>query len=220
MFRRAALHLAGHAPEPHHEELPQVPPRAIGAQPAQVVDVRIPVLVDFPHLGRVDLVQPVVLREKLANVVIEAVDALLHIGVFFDAPIAVAQIIREHLDGRADERIQIARPGPLFAVQNVRLGRTGMAVFNEHLLDKVLNALDVRHIPVEPRLRQFQDFRRQRLGAAKVVAAARRCRLENGPGDFLRMKLLNPAVAFADPVKHARFPFPDMRYDCPWRTPG
>ena len=49
----------------------------------------------------------------LADIVVQAVDALLHIGVFFDVPVLIPKIVPEHIYGSAHQRVYFAGRTPL-----------------------------------------------------------------------------------------------------------
>ena len=86
---RAGLDLALNAAKALREQLAQVPARAVGAEEPEVVDVRVAALMRLSHIDRVHLIQPVFLGERLANVIVQAVHALLHVGVFLDLPVLI-----------------------------------------------------------------------------------------------------------------------------------
>ena len=141
---RLRLALARDAAEPVDQELAEVPARAVRTEETEVVNVGRPRLVGLPYAVRVDLVEPVLLREKLTDVVVQPIDRFLGIGVFLRLPVAIFEIVAEHLDGRTDQGVHLAGALALLAIEDKRLGRPGVAVFDEDLLDKILQGLDFR----------------------------------------------------------------------------
>ena len=200
----ARFDLAGHAAEAAQQQLLEVPAGAVGAEEPEVVQVQISREVGVADLVGVDLMQPVLLGERLADVVVHARDRLLGVGVFLDAPVAVAHILGEHVDRRADEGVCLARAAALLPVEDVRLGGLGVAVFDEHLLDEVLHLFHLGRAVGELRVRQDDHLIGQLLGAAPVAAAHRDGRLIDGAGDFFRLKGDDLAAALANRVDHCK----------------
>ena len=120
--------------------------------------MRVSALVHLANVDGIDFIEPVFLGERLADVVVEPVDAALHVCVLFDAPVAVVEIVAKHIDGSADERVDFARAAALFAIENVCLGGLCVAGLNENLFHEVLNALDVRRVVAVAFLSKANDL--------------------------------------------------------------
>ena len=110
------------------------------------MQVQIPALVGPAHLLRVDLMEPVLLGKGFPDVIVHAVDALLGVGVFLDAPIVFPQVVAEHLDGSADEGIGFPGAPAFFPIQNIGLGGFCVAVFDEHFFYDILDTLYIRNV--------------------------------------------------------------------------
>ena len=133
--------LALHPAEAHGQQLLEVPPTAVGAVEAEVMDMDRPLLMGGGDGGRIDLAEPVAAGEGLADVVVHPVDGLLGIGVLLDHPGAVVQVIVEERDGGIDEGLPLTHLAPLLAVEDVRLGCFTIAGVHQVLLDEILDLL-------------------------------------------------------------------------------
>ncbi len=206
----ARFHLALHAAEAVHQQLPQIPARAVGAEEAEIVDMGVAAFVSLAHVLGVDLVEPVFLGEGLPDVVVEAVDAALHVGVFLGAPVLVVQIVGEHVDGGADHGVDLPGGPALLPIEDVGLGGLGVAVLDEDLLHRVL---DILHLGDGVRVPFGDDLHhlvRQILGDSLVGAAHGLGRLPNGVLDLLLIEGFDASVALFDLSNHT----PLLLYPC------
>ena len=170
------------------------------------MDVYVAALVRLAHVDRIDLIEPVFLRERLADIVVEPVHALLHVGVFLDLPVLVVEVIPEHVDRRADERVDLARAAALFAIEDVGLRGAGVARLDEHLFHDVLDALDVGRLVGIAQLRQADDFVRQARRQRLIRAVDRLRGLPDGVLNLLFIERLGSSVALDDLSKHPCHP--------------
>ena len=210
MLGGARFHLALHAAEAVHQQLPQIPARAVGAEEAEIVDMGVAAFVSLAHVLGVDLVEPVFLGEGLPDVVVEAVDAALHVGVFLGAPVLVVQIVGEHVDGGADHGVDLPGGPALLPIEDVGLGGLGVAVLDEDLLHRVL---DILHLGDGVRVPFGDDLHhlvRQILGDSLVGAAHGLGRLPNGVLDLLLIEGFDASVALFDLSNHT----PLLLYPC------
>ena len=143
MVCRRGFHLARHAAEAVHQKLLQVPSRAIGAEKAEVVNMERPARMRFAHLLRVNLVQPVLLGERFAHIIVHAVDGFLRVGVFLDLPVLIVQVIGKHVDRRADQGVGFPCRAAFFTIEDIGLRGLGVPAFNEDLFHEVLYFLHV-----------------------------------------------------------------------------
>ena len=116
MLCGAGFHLALNAAEPFHQELAQIPACTIRAEESEVMDMNVAALMRLADVDRIDLIQPILLRERLADIVVQSVDALLHIGVLLDLPILIVKVVSEHVDRSADKRVDLARTAAFFSI--------------------------------------------------------------------------------------------------------
>ena len=160
-------------------------------------------LVSLAHLFGIDLIQPVFLGEVLTDVVVESVDALLHVGVLFHAPVLVGEIAGEKLGRFSDERGDLSRFLTSFAVQDVRLGGLRVSLVDEDFFHEVLDVLDGRDLVDEFHFRRLDDEVGKFHGQILVFAAARLRRLENGVRDLLLVEEFDSSVTLQNLDDHS-----------------
>ena len=202
MFCGAGLHFAAHAAETVGEQLTDIPARAVGPEEPEVVQMDIAGLVSLTHLFGVHLVKPILLGEVLADIVVEPVDALLHVGVFLDAPVLVGKVAGEELGSLADERGDLASLLTPFAVKDVRLRGLSVPLVDEHLFHEVLDVLDGGDLVDELDFRRLHDEVGKPRRHVPVLASASLCRLENGVRDLLLVEEFDPAVTLQNLDDH------------------
>ena len=105
MARRLGLYFSRDSAKTMNQDLPQIPAGAVGAKKAEVVDMDGSALMGIADFIGVDFMQPIVFCKSFANVVVQAVDRLLRVGILTDLPVAVIQVIGKHADGRPNQRI-------------------------------------------------------------------------------------------------------------------
>ena len=196
------LDLARHAAEAPDEKLPQVPACAVRAEEAQIVDVGVAGFVALTHLGGVYLVQPVMPGEELADVVVQAVDGPLLVGVLLGLPVAVLEVAAEHFYGRADKRVEAAGAGAFLAVEDERLCRAGVPVLDQDLLDEVLDLLDLGYLAEVLSIGKLDELPAEPLGPGVVLPAAGDGGLVDRAGDLLGLEWHNPPIALSNPFEH------------------
>ena len=206
MLGRAGFHLAGHAAEPFSEKLAQIPAGAVRAEKAQVMKMQVAGLMSLANLFGIDLMEPVLLREGFADVVVHAVDGFLGIGVFLHAPVVVPHIVGKHLDGGADESVGLPGAAALFAIEDIGLGGFGMAVFDQNLFHQILNGLHVHRSIGILLCRQGDNLVREILGHGPIFTTYGIGSLEDGTGDFFGLEGDHVAVALANGRKHKNIP--------------
>ena len=204
------FHLAADAAETVGEQLSHVPARAVGAEETEVVQMDVAALVSLAHLFGIDLIQPIFLGEVLADVVVEPVDALLHVGVLFDAPVLVGKIAGEELRGLADERGDLPRFLTTLAVKDVRLRSLCVTLVDEHLFHEVLNVLDGGDLVHELDFRSLHHQLGKLRRKLPVLAAASLCRLENGVRDLLLVEEFDPSVTLQNLDDHDLSPYVEL----------
>ena len=202
VFCGTGLDLAHNAAETVGKQLTDIPARAVRPEESEVVQMNVTRFVGFSDLFGVNFVQPVFLGEVLADIVVESVDALLHIGVLLDAPVLVGKITREKFGSFADESGNLSGFLSSLAVKNVRLCRLSVTLVDEYLFDEVLNVLDGGNF-----IHEF-DFRRLDYEVGKsrrhfpVLAAASLRRLEYGVGNFLLVEEFDSSVTLQNLDDH------------------
>jgi hypothetical protein len=123
------------------EQVLEVPADAVDREQAQIVDVHVAVLVGVADLGGIDLVQPVLGGHIGGDVVVEPLQGVAHIAVFFYFPVQALNVVIHQVDiGLGGD---VADLGVLFAVEDIGLGGHGRGV-EQDALDDVLNFLDFR----------------------------------------------------------------------------
>ena len=168
--------------------------------------MHIPIGMRAAHLLGVDLMQPVLLGKRFTHIVVHAVDGFLRVGVFLDLPIFIVQIIGEHVDRSAHERVAFARAAPLFAVEDEGLCRFCMAVLNEDFFDCILDGFHVRSIAFRVRRNKCDDFVGKRLRPGKIVPANGYGRFVDGPRNFFLLEWHACAVTLNNPCNHGWWP--------------
>ena len=93
MFSWPAGYLTPHSFESLQEQIVDIPAYAIYAQNTQVMDVYIPALLGFLHLGSVDLIKPILGYYDRGKMEVHPLQRISHIGVFLHPPVVAAQII-------------------------------------------------------------------------------------------------------------------------------
>ena len=91
---------------------------------------------------RIDLIQPVGLSNFRRNVVIQALQTIAHVGVFFDFPVQIINVFIDQID------VRIGRNFPQFfmlvTVDDVGLGSFLELRINQNILDDVLDIFNAR----------------------------------------------------------------------------
>ena len=202
MLGGTGFDLAHNAAETVGEQLTDIPACAVGSEESEVVQMNVTRLVGFSDLFGIDLVQPVFLGEVLADIVVESVDALLHVGVFLDAPVLVGKIAGEQLGSLADERGNLPRFLPSFAVEDVGFRGLRVTFVDEHLFDEVLNVLDGGDFVHKFNFRRLDDEVGESRRHFPVLAAASLRRLENGVGNLLLVEEFDSSVTLQNLDDH------------------
>ena len=99
---------------------------------------------------RIDFIQPVGLGNFRRNVVIQTLQTVAHVGIFFDFPIQVVDVFIDQIDVRIG--CNFTQLFVLVAVNDVGLGGFLKLGINQRVLDDVLDFLNTRH---ETRLASF-----------------------------------------------------------------
>ena len=160
-------------------------------------------LVSLAHLFGIDLIQPILFGEMFADVVVQTVDALLHIGVLFHAPVLVGEIAGEQFGRFADERGNLPRFLTSFAVKDVRLGGLRVSLVDEDFFHEVLDVFDGGNLVHELDFRRLDDEVGKLCRKLPVLAAARLCRFENRVRDFLLVEEFDSSVTLQNLDNHA-----------------
>ncbi|MPM55916.1 hypothetical protein SDC9_102714 [bioreactor metagenome] len=202
MLCRLAFHLSVYAAEPIGEQLAKIPPRAIGAKKTEIMDMRVARLMRFAHVDGIDFIEPVFLRERLADIIVQPVDAALHICVFLHAPVTVVQVITEHIDRCANQGIDFARTTALFAIENIRFRGLGVSRLDEYLLHEILNALNIRRCAAIARFGKPNNLTRETLRAFLIRSVDSLRRLPDCVLYLCAVKRLPVTVALDNLLKH------------------
>ena len=151
------FHLTGNAAETVGQKLSDIPACAVRSEKSEVVKVDSSALVSLSDLFRIYLIEPILFGEVLANVVVESVDALLHIGVFLYSPILFGKVAGKKLARFSDKSVYVSCLLSSFTVENVSLCGLSVSFVDEHFFDDVLNVLNGGYLVVEFGFRRFYD---------------------------------------------------------------
>ena len=97
------------------------------------------VAVRLGNLMRIDVFEPVVGSNGAAVVQDEPAQRIAHVGVLVDAPVFLFEIAVHGIYYVKENVLGCAHAPALLAVQNEGLGHARVAVFDEDLLDQVLD---------------------------------------------------------------------------------
>ncbi len=208
MLGRRGFHLAFDAAKAVHQQLLQVPSRAVRAKEPQVVYVEITRHMGVTNLLRIYLVQPILLGKRLTHIVVHPVDGLLRVCILLDLPVLIVQVVGKHIDCRADQGVCLPRATAFFAIEDVRLRRAGVIVFNQYFLYNILYLLDFGNIALDQKIRLFHHLVAQALRKVEIIPAHSGCRLKNRPCDLFLLKGRNGIIPFPDVCDHCiQLPF-------------
>jgi len=141
---RAGLHLAGHPVESFGQECTQRPSGAVAGEHVQVVDVDASVAMGFPHLGRIDMVEPVVGNHLSGHVQDQPAQGITLVGVGVNAPVGLLQVF-VHRRGHIHQGLSIpSQLVVLLAVDNVGSGGLEVVGRNEDLFHHILDIFYMR----------------------------------------------------------------------------
>ncbi len=88
---------------------------------------------------------------------VESLEGVRHVGVLFHPPIVHGEVLVDHLDPVQEVLPKVPHLGPLLSVEDVGLGRSGLVLFDEDLLDEILNLLNPWNDPPFEEL-PFEDL--------------------------------------------------------------
>ena len=200
MLGRPALHLSRNALESFDQEVVKIPSHAIDGQKAQVVDVEVAFRMGLPDGRRVDLIEPVDLADLRGDIVVQALERIVHIAVFMDLPVHFLEVLIDeihlHLVG------DLAQTRMLVPVYNVGLCRQPVGRTQQNLLDNVLDLLHPHDVVAVQLLRQVQGADRQPLGRLVIEFARSRPSLGNGVRNLVGVKFDQTAVSLPDFYVH------------------
>ena len=91
---------------------------------------------------RIDFIQPVGLGNFRRNVIIQALQTVAHVGVFFDFPVQIINVFINQIDVRIGSNF--TQFFMLVAVDNVGFGSFLKLGINQDILDDILDILDTR----------------------------------------------------------------------------
>ena len=206
MLCRFALYFPVHAAKPIGKKLTKVPACTIRAEKTKVVNMRVSAFVYFADIDWIDFIQPILLRERLADIVVESVDAALHVCVFLHAPVAVVKIVAKHIDRSTDERVDFTRSAPFFAIENIGLRRLCVTCLDENFLNDILNAFDIGRVIAVALLSKANNLVCQPFGALLICAVNGLCGLPNRILYLETVKRFQMPVALFDHFKHVPYP--------------
>jgi len=214
MLGGAAVYLARYTAKAADQQVSQIPAAAVHRQNVEIVEVDISADVGLTHLFGKDPVQPIGAVHRRKDVVVEALQGKAHVRVLFDSPIELFQITIDQLV-RIDESPNIAQLAVQVAVEDIGLGRLGMAIVDEGALHQVLNVLDGRYLAgAKPLVEQLHHGIRNKDRPLPIVSPYGLGCLEDRVGDLFLVKGNESAV----PLANMR----DMRllHGAPFAVPG
>ena len=132
----------GNAAESFLNELPQRPARTVAGKHRKVVNVEGRRFMRVRHFFRIDIVEPIVCRNGAGIAQDETAEGKIDVRVFFDAPIASAQIFVHRFIDVEHEAFCIADRFMPCAVEDIRFCNFDFVVFDEDAFDVVLNLFD------------------------------------------------------------------------------
>ena len=158
---RAGLDLARHAVQPLVEQRAQRPAGTVTGQHVQIVHMNVALAVRDADFRRVDVVEPVVGDHFSGDVENQAAEAVTLIGVGVDAPVHLVEVFVDRAFHVHHGLAVLAQLGVLLAVDDVGAGGLEVVSGDQHLLDRVLDLLDVRRFGAELVDQDLDDLRGQ-----------------------------------------------------------
>ena len=171
-------------------------------QEVEVVDVDVAFFVGAGELGG----QKIVLIEGLGRLAAVAEHGS-HRRIAVDIGVFALQVevlgIREGkvLQGVHEAGLHLADAGAFVAIEDIGLGRTGMAVFDEHLFHKVLNVFHVRRV-VAFGFKDIENLIGQMVGHGAVGTALGFGRTEDGFIYLGDIESDDSRISFSDEAYH------------------
>ena len=158
----------------------------------------VAVAVRLPDLGRIDVRQPVVGDDLARDVQDQAAERVALVGVRVHAPVRPVEVLVDRALDLDDRLLVLAKSGTLLSVDDVGARRGEVVRRDEHLLDDVLDLLDVRLAVSEAVLQNLDRLggEQQRLGGV-VLPARLPCALDRR-ADLLGIEGNALAVALDD----------------------
>ena len=168
----------------------------------EIVDMDVAFFVSTGEFGG----QQIVLIESLGRFAAVAQHGA-HGGIAVDIGVFALQVEvfgvgeGEILQGVHEARLHLTDAGAFVAIEDVGLGRAGVAVFDEHLFHEVLHVLDVRGVAAFG-FKDIKDLIGQMGGHGTVSAALRLGSTEDSFIYFGYIELDNARVPFFDEAYH------------------
>jgi len=135
--------LVFNASETLAQQIHQIPTNTVNTQQIEVVNMQITLFMRPTDFRRIDLIQPVGLGNFRRNVIIQTLQTIAHVGIFFDFPVQVINVFINQIDVRIGRNF--TQFFMLVAVDDVGFGSFLELRINQRVLDDVLDFLNTRH---------------------------------------------------------------------------
>ena len=201
---RSRLDLAGHAVEALGDQRAERPASAVAGEHVEVVDVDVALAVRRADLGRIDVREPVVRDDLAGDVEDETAERVALVGVGVDAPVGLLQVLVHRRLDLDDGLLVRAQPRALLAVDDVGARGREVVRADEHLLDDVLDLLDVGVGLGEAVTEHLDGLGGEQPGLVGAELTGRGTGALDRRADLLGVEGRRVAVASDDGGRHAR----------------
>ena len=180
----------------------------------------VAVAVRLADLARVDVREPVVRDDLARDVEDEPAERVALVGVGVDAPVGTGEVLVHRALDLDDGALVLAQAGALLAVDDVGARRREVVGADEHLLDDVLDLLDVRRRIGEAVREHLERLLGEQVGLVAVELVGGLARALDRRADLLQLERRDLTGTRDD----ARWCRDALRHACPppqgWVTDG